>query len=214
MKKIFKIMSVCIAVAMVVLTFASCGGTKSTIKGKTGTELIKCMEVSANGKIIKIPFKVKDLESLGFKLATGKSSDVKVEKGGLSSGNVVFKNNGGDMIVALARNNTDKETALSNCIAFNVSTTSNKVSINGITPDTSTYEDVLAKLGKDIEERADKFEDEVKRLKGDSDNEYIMLSLSYSVPVSDENNKTIIYSMNIDIDEQTGKVRNVSIQQA
>lgn len=214
MKKIFKIMSVCIAVATVVLTFASCGGTKSTIKGKTGTELIKCMEVSANGKIIKVPFKIKDLESLGFKLATGKSSDVKVEKGGLSSGNVVFKNNSGDMVVALARNNTDKETTLPNCDAFNVSTTSNKVSINGITPDTSTYEDVLAKLGKDIEERADKFEDEIKRLKGDGDNEYIMLSLSYSVPVSDENNKTIIYSMNIDVDEQTGKVRNVSIQQA
>lgn len=214
MKKIFKIMSVCMAIAMVVLTFASCGGTKSTIEGKTGTELIKCMEVSANGKIIKVPFKIKDLESLGFKLATGKSSDVKVEKGGLSSGNVVFKNNSGDMIVALARNNTDKETTLPNCDAFNVSTTSNKVSINGITPDTSTYEDVLAKLGKDIEERADKFEDEIKRLKGDSDNEYIMLSLSYSVPVSDENNKTIIYSMNIDVDEQTGKVRNVSIQQA
>ena len=217
MKKIFKILSIGLMATMIITAFAGCGNKTGgdvplvtpQIEGKTGEDLVKCMEVTAGDKTITVPFTISNLESLGFKLGTGNSADVKVEVDGLSSGNVVFKNETGDIIVALARNETGSETTLPNCTAFNVSTSSSNVMINGITCGKSTYADVLAKLGKDIDERADTFEAEKERISKESD-DFFFLNLSYSYPVS-ENDETIIYSMICDIDADTGTVSNVTI---
>ncbi len=150
---------------------------------KTDGNLINKMTLTYNGKTLTIPFKVSDLISIGFKYRydTDKTMIIKPNSFNIGGSDLLIGDSK-ESVHVIAYNTTDKQITFGDCYVTNISSSSDKITMNKITPKKSTYYDLLEYLGKDDSKRRDDFEEE----KNVGKSEMRQLNLKYWVDGSSE----------------------------
>lgn len=150
-----------------------------------------------NGKTLKYPFKLKDVQTLGLEVDEYYLTKNVAAKTGQGNIRIYLE---GENLTLNVTNDTNTDLQAGECIVDYASTANTSITINGITPGKSTYEDVLKSFGRDTEKRKNTYKNELLRHEKDDDFDYIM---SYSV--RDENRIYSNLTLNLDFDTIDGK---------
>ena len=120
-----------------------------------------CLEY--NGTKIDAPFTVQQLIDVGLEWSTEEQKDEIVPVYNMSSENSVLKVPNGESVVHfVAHNLGDKDASIKDCYVTLLTTNSEEITVNGVTPYKTTYEDVIKTFGKDVAERRKTYEEESK----------------------------------------------------
>lgn len=128
-----------------------------TINGK----LIENMTLEYNGNTVSFPFTVKDLINIGFQYENLEQANELVKANSYAdSGSVKLltadKNGKLESISVWNASDTDKK--YEDCYVCFITSYSDQITMNGITPRINNYNDVLSKFGRDVESRPDTYQ--------------------------------------------------------
>ncbi len=126
-------------------------------------DLVRNAYIEYKGTKIDAPFTVQQLIDAGLEWSTEEQKDEIVPVYNMSSKNSVLKVPDGKGVVHfVAHNLEDKDASIKDCYVTLLTTNSEEITVNGITPYKTTYEDVIKTFGKDVAERRKTYEEESK----------------------------------------------------
>lgn len=106
-------------------------------------ELISNMAFTYNGQTVTAPYTVGDLIDMGLVYNSELRETEMVEPGELNKSYTDLYTANENWVHISACNTTDSPILLSECYVTEISANNNEVTMNGVTPGVSTYEDVL-----------------------------------------------------------------------
>ena len=175
-------------------------------------DLVRNVTVTYNKTKIKAPFKLQDFIDAGLEWDSENRGEEIVAPDEINNGESFLKIPGDEKVLYyVAQNLEKKETPLKNCTVVLLVTDSEKITINEITPNKSSYEDVIALYGKDVENRKSTYDEEMPVCY----EEGRTLLLEYWAFDKGENNKDSLFSEYIfqaHISVEKNTISHVSIQ--
>lgn len=127
-------------------------------------EAITKLVFTYNNKSLVAPFTLKDMENIGISFDDHFMNEPIASGDGMGNidGTTRFTYNDNLLHISVV-NNTDTTLYSMDCVVDYISTSNTEVTINGITPGTSTYENILKIYGRDNKDRMNLFVNENKR---------------------------------------------------
>ena len=163
----------CLLCVAIILSLCACGEQKKEEKKETPKpevyeetyygDLVRNAYIEYNGTKIDAPFTVQQLIDAGLAWNTEEQANEIVPVYNMSSENSILKIPDSESVVHFVAHNLGKEDAsIKDCYVTLLTTNSDKITINGVTPYKTTYENVIQTFGKDVSERQKTYEEEVK----------------------------------------------------
>lgn len=127
--------------------------------------LINKMELGYDGKTLEMPYTIQDLSNIGIDCDFDSRTQDDIEPEGINMGgdylDIPKESESRVRLYVLGHNITTSNVKFPALTVTSTSTMSSQISMNGVTPGKTTYEEVLEKFGKDEDYRKDTYEEEL-----------------------------------------------------
>lgn len=236
MKRTFKLLSL----ALILVLTTGCGSTTDDSTGEENdnptvetpenqpseskyglydrdedSDLINKMELGYDGKTLEMPYTIQDLSNMGIDCDFESRTQDDIEPEGINMGgdylDIPKESESRVRLYVLGHNITTSNVKFPALTVTSTSTMSSQISMNGVTPGKTTYEEVLKKFGKDEDYRKDTYEEELASSK---ENDHSMTMEFYADPATDKIQERdvdhIVFTIQFKSDENV--VKSVSME--